>query len=622
MSWSRKLLLGLFGIALFVAVAFTVRSIVRYGEVLPGVAIGGTDIGGLGRQDATDAILAIEDELFTSPAVVVVEGTSFPLDPVQVQFALDTGDLVAAALDAGRRSGFKQFADWVTGREYEIELVGSISATAVEQLVEAWEAEAIAGPAFNGAIVFEDGRVVLQAPRTGLQINRDTAPDLILSALLRREDRTGVLEVEEAEPALSLRDVEEAHRAATELVSEPIVLEGGGRPVRVTFRPADLGAALTSSFVTTPEPAISLGFDIERIADKVAPLIAMLEDPPRDASFTITESHEVVIIPGRAGTVVDPELIAAELLVAAYLPERRAPLPLARGVEPEFSTEDAEALGIVELVSEFTTFHPCCQPRVINIQRMADLVDGVLVLPGEEFSVNEHVGLRTEENGFVEAPMILRGEFVPSVGGGISQFATTLFNAIFYGGYQDVYHQPHSYYFSRYPEAREATVSYPNPELIFRNDTAAAVLIHTEYTDDSITVKLFGDNEGREVTDSLSPRRNFRNPAVEYVTDSGVTPGSEVVLDRGTAGWTVTLTRVITYPDGTEKTEEWDWTYRPQPRRVRVHPCDVPDAGVTCPTTTTPPPATTSTTSATSTTSTTSTASTASTTSTTSTTVP
>jgi vancomycin resistance protein YoaR len=612
MSWSRKLFLGLFGATLLVAAAFTVRSIVRHGEVLPGVSVGGVDVGRLGREDVTAAILAIEDALLTSPAAVVIQGTSFPLDPVQVQFALDTDHLVAAALDAGRRSGFKQFADWVTGRRYEIDLVGSLSEVAVGQLVDTWEPEAIADPAFNGAIVYEDGEVMLQAPRPGLQVDRDTAPDLILGALLLGEDRTGVIEVETAEPTLDLRDVEEAHRTATELVSEPIVLEGGDPLARITFQPNDLGGALTSTFAVTPEPAITLGFDPERIADKVAPFIAGLEAPPRDAAFTITEDDEVVIIPGRAGTVVDPELIAAELLVAAYLPERRAPLPFARGVEPEFSTEDAEALGVVEKVSEFTTFHPCCQPRVTNIQRMADLVDGVLVLPGEEFSLNEHVGLRTEENGFVEAPMILRGEFTPAVGGGVSQFATTLFNAIFYGGYEDVYHQPHSYYFSRYPEAREATVSFPNPELIFRNDTAAAVLIHTEYTDESITVKFFGDNEGREVTDSLSPRRSFRNPAVEYDTDPGITPGSEVVLDGGTTGWTVTLTRVITYPDGTDKTEEWDWTYRPQPRRVRVHPCDVPGAGVTCPTTTTaPPPTTSTTTSTTSTTTTTTTTTTA-----------
>jgi vancomycin resistance protein YoaR len=609
MTWSRKLLLGSFGITMVVAVSFTVRSIVRHGEVLPGVSLAGVDVGRLGSQDATNAILALEDELLTSPAAVIIEGTSFPLDPAQVQFALDTDQLVAAALDAGRRSGFTQFADWVTGRAYEIDLSGSLSATAVDQLVAAWEPEAIANPAFNGAIAYENSEVVLREPRTGLQVDTDSAADLILSTLLRRGDRTAVLAVVDAEPSLSLRDVEAAQRAATELVSGPIVLEGGEPLVRVTFRPDDLGAALTSSFVTTPEPAISLGFDPDRVAEKVAPLVAMLQAPPRDADFTITESDGVLIIPGRAGTVVDPELIAAELLVAAYLPGRTAPLPFALGVEPAFTTADAEALGIVEKVSEFTTFHPCCQPRVTNIQRMADLVDGVLVLSGEEFSVNEHVGLRTEENGFVEAPMILRGEFVPAVGGGISQFATTLFNAMFYGGYEDVYHQPHSYYFSRYPEAREATVSFPNPELIFRNDTAAAVLIHTAYTDDSITVKFFGNNEGREVTDSLSPRRKFRNPATEYETDAGLTPGSEVVLSRGTTGWTVTLTRVITYPEGTDKTEEWDWTYRPQPRRVRVHPCDVPGAGVTCPTTTTlpPPTTTTSTSSPTSTTTATST---------------
>lgn len=593
-----------------VAVAFTIRSIVRHGEVLPGVSVSGVDLGRLGRQDVTNAILAIEDELLTSPAAVIIEGTSFPLDPAQVKFKLNTDDVVTAALDAGRRSGFKQFADWVTGRQYQVELTGSLSTSAVAQLVEAWEPEAITDPAFNGAISYENGQVVLHAPRTGLQVEQDGAAELILTALLRSDDRTAMLAVVDAEPALDLADVEAARRTATELISEPIVLEGGEPLIRITFRSDDLGKALTSSFVASPEPAISLEFDPEQIAEKVAPLVAMLEAAPRDAELAVTESDEVIIVPGRAGTVVDSELIAAELLVAAYLPDRTAPLPFARGVEPEFTTEDAEALGIVEKVSEFTTFHPCCQPRVTNIQRMADLVNGVLVLPGEEFSVNEHIGLRTEENGFVEAPMILRGEFVPSVGGGISQFATTLFNAIFYGGYEDVYHQPHSYYFSRYPEAREATVSFPNPELVFRNDTAAAILIHTEYTDDSITVKFFGDNEGREVTDSLSPRRSFRNPVTEYETDAGLTPGTELVLSRGTTGWTVTLTRVITYPDGTEKTEEWDWTYRPQPRRVRVHPCDVPGAGVTCPTTTTLPPPTTTTTSTTSTTSTTTTSTT------------
>ena len=608
MSWSRKLLLVIFGATLLAVGAFTVRSIVRHGEVLPGVSVGGVDVGRLGRADADEAILAIEDELVTSPVAVIIEGTSFPLDPAQVEFGLDTEDIVDAALEAGRRSGFKQFADWVTARTYDIAIAGSLSDSAVEQLIDQWEAEGITQPTFNGAVGYENGALIADPPRIGRQIDRQSAAGLILAALIDRSGRTAVLDVIDAAPALDADDVEEARRSAVVLVSEPIVLEGGEPTTRITFSSEDLGRALISTFVTEPEPGIVLGFDPEAVAEKLAPLTRSLEAPPRDAEFAITEEDEVVIVAGRSGTVIDPDLIAAELLVAAYLPNRRAPLPFAVGVEPEFTTEDAEALGINRKVSEFTTFHPCCQPRVTNIQRMADLVDGVIVLPGEEFSLNEHVGLRTEENGFVEAPMILRGEFVPSVGGGVSQFATTLFNAIFYGGYEDIYHQPHSYYFTRYPEAREATVSFPNPELIFRNDTASALLIRTEYTDESITVKFFGDNEGRQVTDGLSPRRSYRDPAIEYVTDSRLEPGTEVVLDRGTTGWTVTLTRVIAYPDGTDKTEEWDWTYRPQPRTVRVHPCDVPGTGVTCPTTTTlPPPTTTTSTTTTSSTTTTTT---------------
>ncbi|MBT8193095.1 MAG: VanW family protein [Acidimicrobiia bacterium] len=618
MSWSRKLALTLFGATLLVVGAFTARSIVRHGEVLPGVSVGGIDVGRLGRADLTEAVLAIEDELLAGPVSIVVEGTSFPLDAAQVEFSLDRQAMIEAALDAGRRSGFKQFADWVTSRRYDIELTGSLSESAVAVLIDQWEAAGITEPAFNGAVRFENGTVIADPPRAGRRVERDSASGLILAALMSRVDRTAVLDVVDASPDLDAGAVEEALSTAAVLTAEPIVLEGGEPAARITFSRNELGRALTSQFVAEPEPALELGFDPEVIAETLAPFTGSLEAPPRDAAFATTGDDEVTIVPGRSGTVVDPDLVAAQLLVAAYLPDRLAPLPFAQGVEPDFTTADAEALGVVGKVSEFTTFHPCCQPRVTNIQRMADLVDGVIVLPGEEFSLNEHVGLRTEENGFVEAPMILRGEFVPSVGGGVSQFATTLFNAVFYGGYEDVYHQPHSYYFSRYPEAREATVSFPNPELIFRNDTAAALLIRTEHTDESITVKFFGDNEGRRVSESLSPRRNFRNPVVEYVTDSGLTPGSEVVLDRGTTGWTVTLTRVISYPDRPETTEEWDWTYRPQPRRVRVHPCDVPGAGITCPTTTTlPPPTTTTSTSSTTTTSTSTSTSTSTTTTTT-----
>ena len=83
-----------------------------------------------------------------------------------------------------------------------------------------------------------------------------------------------------------------------------------------------------------------------------------------------------------------------------------------------------------------------------------------------------------------------------NVGGGTSQFATTFYNAVFFGCYEDVEHQPHSLYFSRYPYVREATLGFPAPDVKFRNDSDAPVFIDTSYTGGSITVTKRSDGFG------------------------------------------------------------------------------------------------------------------------------
>ena len=88
---------------------------------------------------------------------------------------------------------------------------------------------------------------------------------------------------------------------------------------------------------------------------------------------------------------------------------------------------------------------------------------GVIIRPGESFSLNGHVGRRTTEKGFVADGAINLGVLEPQVGGGISQYATTFFNAAFFAGLQLVESRPHSFYISRYPMGREATVSWGGP---------------------------------------------------------------------------------------------------------------------------------------------------------------
>ena len=213
-------------------------------------------------------------------------------------------------------------------------------------------------------------------------------------------------------------------------------------------------------------------------------------------------------------------------------------------------------------VSRFTTYHNCCEPRVHNIQLIARTLDGYVVMPGEEFSINDVVGRRTTSKGYVEAPVLCSSGLCSGVGGGISQFATTMFNAIFWGGYDDVYHRPHSIWISRYPQGIEATLGYPSLDVAFRNDTISPVVIRTRYTSTSITVELWGNAGGWQV---LGYHPMGARSSVIDVIDSGGSDGRQVrgsvygTVDSG--GGSVRIERTITQ-HGESSTENWYWTYR------------------------------------------------------------
>jgi hypothetical protein len=191
---------------------------------------------------------------------------------------------------------------------------------------------------------------------------------------------------------------------------------------------------------------------------------------------------------------------------------------------------------IVDLVGEFTTNHPCCEARVTNIQLMADLIRGVYLLPGESFSVNEFVGPRTRANGFVSAGAIRQGHMVLEVGGGVSQYVTTTFNAAYFAGLDFDEYRSHTIYFSRYPYGREATIGIPYPDLILNNTSDYPVLIWNSYTGTSITVSLYS-TMSIEV-EELDQRRSSAGACTHVETDRQRTyPDGSVVVDTVVADY-------------------------------------------------------------------------------------
>ncbi|HEX2152913.1 MAG TPA: VanW family protein [Acidimicrobiia bacterium] len=229
---------------------------------------------------------------------------------------------------------------------------------------------------------------------------------------------------------------------------------------------------------------------------------------------------------------------------------------------PDLELIEAPPLPDVERVSRFTTYHDCCEPRVHNIQLIADTLDGYVVYPGEEFSVNDVVGPRTRAKGYVAAPVLCSGGLCEGIGGGISQFATTIFNAIFWGGYEEITHRPHSIWIDRYPVGIEATLGYPSLDVAFRNDTVTPVTIRTRHTATSITVELWGNAGGWEMS-GYHPL-GARSSVIDIIDDGGSDGrkvSGRVTGSVNSAGGSVRVDRTINQ-NGDSETETWWWTYR------------------------------------------------------------
>jgi vancomycin resistance protein YoaR len=256
---------------------------------------------------------------------------------------------------------------------------------------------------------------------------------------------------------------------------------------------------------------------------------------------------------------------------------RTTPVPEAppqRGAERVPSKRHAaelERLGIRELVGSFTTHYPAGEPRVVNIQRAAALLDEAIISAGARFSLNEALGELTIERGFVSAPTISGGRVVDSVGGGISQVATTLYNAAFFAGLELVEHTPHSFYIDRYPVGREATISWGGPELVFRNDWPAAVLMRVGATATSVTVRLYSSLLDRRVESWTGNPYAHVAPVTRELPSATLPAGTRLVVqEAGAPGFTVDYTRRVLRGATLVRNERFRVTYQPKDAIVEV----------------------------------------------------
>jgi vancomycin resistance protein YoaR len=181
------------------------------------------------------------------------------------------------------------------------------------------------------------------------------------------------------------------------------------------------------------------------------------------------------------------------------------------------------------------------------------------------------------------APVFYDNDFTQDFGGGVSQLATTFFNAVFFGGYEDVAHQPHSIYISRYPMGRESTINYGTIDVKFRDDTHAGVLIRTSYTASSITVSFYGDKEGKVVTAEGPFVLATEPPTTQLINWPLLPKGEQRFLSSGYTGYNVVNFRVIERPGQPTVRQRFFWHYDMLPNKILVGTGAPPTTATTAP---------------------------------------
>ena len=563
--WRRRSTVIVAAVLGGVLVLYLGAYLIASGHLASGATVLGVEVGGLSPAEAEDVLSAELPALVDSPMTLRVAGdeSTFSLVPPEAGLTIDTSATVDAVPGASANPISIVRALLGVG---PVDPVPAVDREALEAALTAIAEQADIAPV-NGSVGFEDGEVVTSAAVPGRSVDITAAADAVTAAYFGTDGPHELplgavdLATTETDPAVSDAEVERAVAEFAEpAMSGPVSVVASGQ--RATLEPEVIGMALTME--PDDDGTLTPRLDGAGLATAAEEALADIGQQGRDATIRI-EGGNPVVVPARSGRSVASDALAAAVLPAlsASGDDRTAEVELME-TDPELTTAGAEKLGVDEVVAEWTTRFPHAAYRNTNIGLAARRIDNTLLLPGDTFSLNDLVGERTAANGFAIGWTIDAGRLREDYGGGVSQVATTTYHAAFKAGLEDVYHQPHSIYFDRYPVGQEATVAWGGFDMSFRNDTPYGVLVDTQFSPSgasagTLTVKIWSTAYYRVET-SVSARSNYTDPQTIYDTSD------ECQAETGWRGFSITSYRKAWTPDGElAKDESTPWTYRPNP---------------------------------------------------------
>lgn len=336
-----------------------------------------------------------------------------------------------------------------------------------------------------------------------------------------------------------------------------------------------------ASWISADADSARLTLDVDAVREYLISRAELIDVEPADAVFTMEDGRVTEFRPSIDGEILDI-LTSYDRLVGALITERGltneedGPLNLpVLTILPRITTAQANPWGISDIlgVGE-SNFRGSPRNRRINIARGADLLDGLVIPPGDELSLIKSLKPFNDANGYLEELVIKGNETKPEYGGGLCQIGTTAFRAVLDAGLPVTARRSHSYrvpYYERDGDGNymgpgvDATLYDPNPDFRFLNDTGSHVILTTEIVNnDKLRFTLWGKDDGRTAERSEVRVWNVTPPPEKrIIRTTALPPGKEKCTESPHSGASTNFTYTVTYPDGEVKEEDFTSYYRP-----------------------------------------------------------
>ncbi|MFB0538096.1 MAG: VanW family protein [Anaerolineae bacterium] len=563
-------------VAILLALALVTYEYLYMDRVYPGVSVFGTELGGLTLAEAEIVLQQKFQEYQPIKLTLRYGEQTWAVSPPELGVSLDARATAISAYAAGREgSTFKRLWDqsrilWSGhAAPFTLRIDEGIGILYFSRL-----AQEINQPVRDAALVVHDLQVEAVPSQVGREVDIAATRQLIYQRIATLSGGIVDLVVHQTPPAIT--DVSQAKFDVEQMLGSTLVLklpgDGVGDEIAYTLDQTALAEMLTLRQVKRDNGQVILaaGLNQVKLTAHLQELTKQIDQPPRDGRFDFDPATGTLIpiVTSQEGRSLNITETVRLINAQAVTDQRQVLLPVTI-TKPQVATENAESLGIKELVSEATTyFKGSSSGRMHNIHVAASRFHGLVIPPEGIFSFNEHLGEVSAATGYEESIIIWGNRSAVGIGGGVCQVSTTAFRAAFWGGYPVTERWAHGYRVGWYepPVGMDATVYSPQVDFKFVNDTPHYLLIETE-TDlkaGTVTFRFYGTKTGRtvEIEGPFEANVVSHGPDV-YREDPTLPEGTTEQIDWAHDGVDVTVYRMVREGDKVLWKDTFFSRYRP-----------------------------------------------------------